>query len=152
MSHQGRTNQLLYQALLLLEQSPGNDEHADARRRALEEGALSMIEMALESAIKEIAHTCRWPSMHWRTVLDEPPAPVAEIELLRALMAQPDSWLARMLQLLDRLHHEGGAAQLCRHDNMIASSQSEPLSRELARCLDDFRALLPRLRETSYEW
>ncbi|REC96036.1 DUF6586 family protein [Kushneria indalinina] len=152
MSHQGRTNQLLYQAMLLLEQPAGHDEHADARRRALEEGTLSMIEMALESVIKEIAHTCRWPAMHWRAVLDQPPAPVAEIELLRALMSQPESWLARLLQLLDRLHDESGAAQLRRHDNMIASSQSPPLSRELATCLDEFRALLPRLRETSYEW
>ena len=152
MSHQGRTNQLLYQAMLLLEQTAGDDEHADARRRALEEGGLSMLEMALESVIREIAHTCRWPSMHWRSVLNEPPARVAEIELLRELMGQPESWLARLLVLLDRLHDEGGAAQLRRHDNMIASSQSEPLSRELARCLDDFRTLLPRLRETSYEW
>ncbi|WP_456270083.1 hypothetical protein M1D97_07365 [Kushneria sp. AK178] len=152
MSHQGRTNQLLYQAMLLLDQSAGDDEHADARRRALEEGALSMLEMALESLIKEIAHTCRWPDMHWRRVLEQPPAPVAEIELLRELMARPDSWLARLLQLLDRLHDEGGAARLRRHDNMIASSQSEPLSRELATCLDSFRTLLPRLRETSHEW
>ncbi|MFC0338822.1 hypothetical protein SAMN05421848_0343 [Kushneria avicenniae] len=152
MSHQGRTNQLLYQAMLLLEQPAGDDEHADARRRALEEGALSMIEMALESVIKEIAHTCRWPPMHWRTVLEQPPARVAEIELLRELMAQPDSWLGRLLTLSDRLHGEEGAARLRRHDNMIASSQNESLSRELARCLKDFRALLPRLRETSYEW
>ncbi|GHC18997.1 hypothetical protein GCM10010082_08080 [Kushneria pakistanensis] len=152
MSHQGRTNQLLYQAMLLLDQPAGNDEHADARHRALEEGALSMLEMALESVIREIAHTCRWPQAHWRTVLEQPPAPVAEIELLRGLMAQPESWLARLLHLLDRLHDESGAAQLQRHDNMIASSGHEALAQQLARCLDDFRALLPRLRETSYEW
>lgn len=152
MSDQGRTNQLLYQAFLLLEGPEGDDEHAEARRMALEESALVMLELALESLIREIAHTCRWPEIPWREVLAHPPARVAEIEQLREQLTDPRSWLARLICHIDRLHGAEGAAQRRRRTALIASSQQPALGHELVECLDAFRALLPRLRETSHEW
>ncbi|MFC0269356.1 DUF6586 family protein [Kushneria aurantia] len=152
MSDQGRTNQLLYQALLMLEVPPGSDEHGEARRMALEEGALSMLALALESLVREIAHTCRWPDMPWREVLVNPPGRVAEIEQLRELMARPDSWLSRLLGHIDHLHTAEGAARHGRRERTIATSLNPALGRELLACHEAFRQLLPQLRETSHEW
>lgn len=152
MSDQGRTNQLLYQALLLLKAPEGDDEHAEARRMALEESALAMLELALESMIREIAHTCRWPETPWREVLQNPPALVAEIEHLRELLKDPESWLSRLLFYIEKMHSAEGAAERRRKSALIASSQQASLGHVLFDCLDAFRALLPRLRETSHEW
>ena len=52
MTPRGRTNQLLYQAELLLACEPGDDEHAAARHMAIEEGTLALAELALDAQHK----------------------------------------------------------------------------------------------------
>ncbi|RKR06393.1 hypothetical protein C7446_1335 [Kushneria sinocarnis] len=152
MSARSRTNQLLYQTRLLLAMPVGEDEHAEARRMALEEGALAQLELALASTIEEIAHTCHWPDVDWRQALIDPPRRVAEIERLRALREEADSWLARLLGHIDRLHGEEGAATRTRSMATIASTSRGSLADDLQAALEGFRELLPALRETGMEW
>lgn len=152
MTPAGRTNQLLYQAELLLTLSPeSDDEHAEARRRALEEGALATLELALNSLLREVTEHAHLEYHDWRQLLggDEP---VAELTQLRALAERPESWLAVLLVRLEALHGVEGAARREAGGGLIAVSAGEPLARELAGCLKEFKALLPTLRETSQEW
>ncbi|MBF8221301.1 DUF6586 family protein [Halomonas sp. 328] len=153
MTPAGRTNQLLYQAELLLTQPPAAaDEHGDARRRALEEGALVTLELALNSLLREVTEHARLPHHDWRALLGADAAPVAELAQLRALAEAPDSWLARLLARLEALHGVEGAARREASSQLIAVSAGVPLAQELAGCLKAFKALLPALRETSQEW
>lgn len=154
MTPAGRTNQLLYQAELLLTLSPDDDdEHAEARRRALEEGALATLELALNSLLREVTEHARLEHHDWRQLLDTDATPVAELTQLRALAEVPESWLARLLVRLEALHGvEGAARREAVANGLIAVSAGEPLARELAGCLKAFKALLPALRETSQEW
>ncbi len=69
MNPRSRTNQLLYQAELLLDVAPGSDEHAQARRMAAEEGALALIELALESLLREVTEHARLERHDWRELL-----------------------------------------------------------------------------------
>ncbi|OHV13060.1 DUF6586 family protein [Kushneria phosphatilytica] len=152
MSARARTNQLLYQARLLLAMPVGEDEHADARRMALEESALAQLELALASLIEEIAHICNWPDMEWRQALLDPPRSVAEIERLRALREDGSSWLARLLWHIDRLHGEEGAAMRQRPSMTITTTGRAGLADDLHDALAGFATLLPALRETGVEW
>ncbi|GAA0557481.1 DUF6586 family protein [Halomonas salifodinae] len=152
MTPAGRTNQLLYQAELLLTQPPAEvDEHEEARRRALEEGALATLELALNSLLREVTEHARLEHHDWRELLDGD-EPVAELTQLRALAERPESWLAVLLVRLEALHGVEGAARREAAGGLIAASAGEPLARELAGCLKEFKALLPALRETSQEW
>lgn len=159
MSQRGRTNQLLYQAELLLEQAAvaTRDEHAVARRMAGEEGALALMELALASLIEECAASARWSEGSWRERLATPPTPVAEIEQLRSLQAQPDSWLSQLVADITRLHEEGGAARReegqARGDGLIiATAANAPLAERLATAVSAMKALLSHLRESNVEW
>ena len=53
MTPRARTNQLLYQAQLLLDVAPGDDEHQGARKRASEEGALALFELAIDALLRD---------------------------------------------------------------------------------------------------
>lgn len=158
MSARSRTNQLLYQAELLLDaprlvQGDPADEHRQARRMACEEGAVAMLELALASLVAEVCETCRWPGLAWRDVLEQPPRPVAEIERLRTLLHEPDSWLARLMARIDGLHDADGVARRTEQQrDVIATTQRLSLAEELRWCLDQFKRLLPELRETGVEW
>ncbi|AVV33437.1 hypothetical protein C8233_06850 [Halomonas sp. SF2003] len=159
MSQRARTNQLLYQAELLLAQSAasGDDEHAVARRMAGEEGALALLELALASLLEECAVTARWPEGSWRERLASPPTPIAEVEQLRSLLERPDSWLSELVADVTRLHEEGGAARReesrSRGDGLIiAAASSASLAERLSAAVTAFKALLPQLRESSVEW
>lgn len=159
MSHRARTNQLLYQAELLLAQSAVSvgDEHDMARRMAGEEGALALLELALSSLLDEIAVVARWPQSSWRERLSSPPAPVAEVEQLRILLERPDSWLSQLVGDIDRLQGEAGAARReesrMRGDGLIiAAAANASLVERLTEALVAFKAILPGLRESSVEW
>ncbi|WP_106477129.1 DUF6586 family protein [Phytohalomonas tamaricis] len=156
MSARSRTNQLLYQAELLLAapllSASAADEHHEARRMACEEGAVAMLELALASLIAEVCETCRWTGVPWREVLEQPPRAVAEIERLRMLLSENDSWLARLLANIDKLHGSDGVARREQQAAVIVTTQQAGLSDEVRWYIDEFRRLLPELRETGVEW
>ncbi|WP_192034496.1 DUF6586 family protein [Halomonas sp. YLGW01] len=153
MTSSGRTNQLLYQAELLLAVLAGNDEHAVARRQSAEEGALALLELSLNSALRELTEHARLPRHEWRELLAADASPVAELTQLRSLAAQPESWLGWLLGRLQALHGVDGAARREVASPMtIAVAGQRDLGDELAGCIAEFKATLARLRETSVEW
>ncbi|MFN2331001.1 MAG: DUF6586 family protein [Halomonas sp.] len=154
MTPQSRTNQLLYQAELLLETPTGSDEHAEARRMAVEEGALALLELALESLLREVTFHARLERHEWRGLLGADGAGIAELHRLRELVAQPDSWLTWLIGRLDALHSSDGAAR--RRSGaaagLIAVGSGAALGDELRWCLAEAKAEVAALRETSQEW
>lgn len=156
MSSVARTNQLLYQAELLLalvdDGGAGHDEHAMARRMALEEAALGQLELALDALLREVTEHTDLPHDGWRVWLATETASVAELERLRALAAQPESWLMVLLERLRALHGDDGAARRNRQAGLIASGGAPALADTLRWCHGEFKALLPALREGSSEW
>ncbi|RAR61427.1 hypothetical protein BCL93_10524 [Onishia taeanensis] len=153
MTPSGRTNQLLYQAELLLAVPAGDDEHAVSRRMAVEEGALALLELALNSALRELTEHARLPRHDWRELLVTDARPVAELTQLAELATQPDSWLAWLLSRLETLHGVDGAARREEANPMtIAVAGQRLLGEELSGCLVEFKTTLARLRETSVEW
>ena len=154
MTPRARTNQLLYQAELLLDRAPGDDEHAQARRMAAEEGALALFELALESLVGELTEfTEQAPGADWRSLLLSRDLPLAELERLRSLAERPDSWLYRLIACLDMLHSSDGAARRSTGaaQGMIAVG-GQDLASELADCLQDAKQEIGALRLTNEEW
>ncbi len=152
MTPRGRTNQLLYQAELLLACAPGDDEHAAARRMAIEEGALALTELALNAALRELTEHAALKRHDWRELLDAQGESVAELRRLRVLRDDPESWLARLCQRLQALHGVEGAARREASDALIVAADRLPLGDELRGCLRAFKDELGALRETSVEW
>ncbi|WP_300273400.1 DUF6586 family protein [Halomonas sp.] len=154
MTPRARTNQLLYQAQLLLATPAGDDEHAEARRMAAEEGALAFLELALESLLREVTEHARLPGHAWRELLGPEGAEIAELHRLRELAAQPGSWLARLVTRLEALHSDDGAARRRSEAaaGLIAVGGPAELGDELADCLAEAKAEIAALRETSQEW
>ncbi|WP_136064199.1 DUF6586 family protein [Modicisalibacter radicis] len=152
MTPRGRTNQLLYQAELLLACAPGEDEHAAARRMAVEEGALALAELALDAALRELTEHAALARHDWRELLGEQGEDVAELRRLRVLRDDPDSWLATLCQRLHALHDVEGAARREASESLIVAADRMPLAEELRWCLGAFKAELAALRETSVEW
>lgn len=157
MSSVARTNQLLYQVELLLalvdgSREAGHDEHAMARRMALEEAALGQLELALDALLREVTEHTDLPHDGWRDWLPNATASVAELERLRTLAGQPESWLAVLLDRLRALHGDEGAARRDRQTGLIASGGAPPLADTLRWCHREFKTLLPALREGSSEW
>lgn len=152
MTPRGRTNQLIYQAELLLDVAAGDDEHAVARRMAAEEGALALLELALDATLREVTeHT---PEMHhdWRELLDERGGRIAELERLRELAVQPESWLATLIARIEALHGVDGAARREASESLIVAADRVALADELRWCAGELKSLLGELRETSFEW
>ncbi|WP_254277274.1 DUF6586 family protein [Halomonas sp. 3H] len=154
MTPRSRTNQLLYQAELLLDTPPGDDEHAEARRMAAEEGALALAELALQSLLREVTEHARLERHEWRELLGAEGAGIAELHRLRELAARPDSWLAWLIGRLEALHSSDGVAR--RRSGaaagLIAVGSGVALGDELRWCLAEAKAELAALRETSEEW
>ena len=111
MSPRSRTNQLLYQAELLVGLPVCDDEHSPARRMAIEESALALFELALGSLLKEVTEHARLTSHDWRALLASDGPDVAELQRLRDAMQQPESWLYWLVGQLERLHSDDGAAR-----------------------------------------
>ncbi|RCV91039.1 DUF6586 family protein [Billgrantia montanilacus] len=154
MTPRARTNQLLYQAELLLDTPTGSDEHAEARRMAAEEGALALTELALESLLREVTEHAHLARHDWRELLGPEGAGIAELHRLRELAAQPDSWLAWLVTRLEALHGCDGAARRSSGATrgLIAVGSAAALGDELRGCLLDAKVEIAALRETSQEW
>ncbi len=154
MTPRGRTNQLLYQAELLLDTPPGDDEHAEARRMAAEEGSLALVELALQSLLREVTELAQLERHDWRDLLGPEGDGIAELQRLRELAARPDSWLAWLIGRLEALHTSDGVAR--RRSGaaagLIAVGSGAALGDELRWCLTEAKAELAALRETSEEW
>ncbi|MGQ7242714.1 DUF6586 family protein [Salinicola sp. V024] len=159
MTSVARTNQLLYQADLLLalgadgqNEEVNRDEHATARRMALEEAALGQLELALNALLREVTEHTDLTHDDWRAWLQATSVPVAELERLRSLADDAESWLAMLLERLRALHGDEGAARREAPRRLIASAGEPTLAETLRWCHREFRALLPSLREGSSEW
>ncbi|MBD3896036.1 hypothetical protein IEI94_09250 [Halomonas sp. ML-15] len=153
MTPRGRTNQLLYQAELLLAQAPGDDEHAAARRMALEEGALALLELGLNAALRELTEHAMLPRHDWRELLAEERPPLAALEQLSELARREGSWLDVLLTRIEALHDvEGAARRQPSRSGLIISAAEQSLGDELGEALAGLKATLATLRETSEEW
>ncbi|QJQ94112.1 MULTISPECIES: DUF6586 family protein [Halomonadaceae] len=155
MTPRGRTNQLLYQAELLLDIDGGTDEHADARRAGAQEGALALAELALNAALRELTEHARLPRHEWRLLLGDAAPSLAELERLREEARSPQSWLAVLLNHVEALHSVEGASRrrpAAASTSLIATAEQPSLRDELRWCLAQFKAELNDLRETSVEW
>jgi len=152
MTPRGRTNQLLYQAELLLDMPAGDDEHAPARRMAREEGALALLGLALNAALRELTEHAALANHDWRDLLGAEGESVAELQRLRALRADPQSWLGQLCAQLEALESAEGAARREVDASLIAIADRRPLGEELQAGIRAFKAELARLRETSVEW
>ncbi|MCD6008158.1 DUF6586 family protein [Halomonas sp. IOP_31] len=152
MTPRGRTNQLLYQAELLLACEPGDDEHAAARHMAIEEGTLALAELALDAALRELTEHAAFKRHDWRELLEGQDEGVAELRRLRVLRDDPESWLARLCLRLHALHDVEGAARREASDSLIVAADRVTLGDELRGCLQGFKDELAALRETSVEW
>lgn len=154
MTPRSRTNQLFYQAELLLQTSAGDDEHAQARRMASEEGALALAELALESLLREVTEHALLASHDWRELLGPEGAGIAELQRLRELASRPESWLGWLVAKLEALHGSDGVARLNHGaaQGLIAVGSGAALGEELAWCLASAKREIAALRETSEEW
>lgn len=154
MTPRARTNQLLYQAELLLEMPAGDDEHREARRMATEEGSLALLELALESLLREVTEHAQLARHDWRELLGPDGADIAELRRLRELAARPESWLAWLLARLEALHDSDGVARRTSTaaQGVIAVGSAAALGDELRDCVRQAKRELAALRETSEEW
>lgn len=153
MSARSRTNQLLYQAELLASMPTGDDEHAPARQMALEESALALFELALESLLREVTEHARLGEHRWRVLLAQEGPDLAELQRLRDLKGQSESWLNWLTAQLERLHSDEGAARRSvQNPAMIAVGSQTDLCQELLDNLVAAKREIGSLRETSQEW
>ena len=153
MNARSRTNQLLYQAELLAIMPAGEDEHAPSRQMALEEGALALFELALESLLREVTEHARLPEHRWHVLLSQQGPALAELQRLRDLNAQPESWLNWLTGQLERLHSDEGAARRTTHNPaMIKVDSQASLPQQLLDNLQAAKREIAALRETSLEW
>ena len=156
MTPRGRTNQLIYQAELLLDRPAGDDEHAVARRMASEEGALALLELALNAALREVTEHARLARHGWRELLggegNTPQTQIAELEQLRETARDPQSWLAILIARITALHDVEGVARRETGESLIIADDQVTLASELRWCLKEFKTSLNGLRETSAEW
>ncbi|MGM0833980.1 MAG: DUF6586 family protein [Pseudomonadota bacterium] len=153
MSPRSRTNQLLYQVELLVGLPSGDDEHAQARQIAIEESALALFELALNSLLKEVTEHARLNEHDWKALLDERGPAVAELQRLRDTMRQPDSWLNWLIGQVEKLHSDNGAGQrTVQNPSMIAVGSQTTLANQLLANLTAAKHDIAALRETSQEW
>ncbi|WP_447045534.1 DUF6586 family protein [Vreelandella sp. H-I2] len=153
MNARSRTNQLLYQAELLATSSVGEDEHTPSRQMALEEGALALFELALESLLREVTEHARLSEHRWNVLLASDGPALAELQRLRDLKAEPESWLNWLAGQLERLHSDEGAARRASHNPaMITVGGQANLRQQLLDKLQDAKREIEALRETSLEW
>lgn len=160
MTPRARTNQLLYQAELLLDLDIGDDEHREARLKAGEEGALALLELALNALLRDVSQHAQLDRHDWRELLMEESADqpmLAEWQRLRGLAADGDSWLGWLVARLDALHSDQGAALPRRGaaaDARLISvgGATGGLAEQLGDCIRSARREIAGLRETSEEW
>jgi len=148
-----RTNQLLYQAELLATAHVGDDENAPSRQMALEEGALALFELSLESLLREVTEHARLPEHRWNVLLASDGPALAELQRLRDLSVKPESWLNWLTGQLEGLHSDEGATRRTSHNPaMIMVDSRASLRQQLLDKLQDAKREIEALRETSQEW
>ncbi|MGO3668679.1 MAG: DUF6586 family protein [Vreelandella alkaliphila] len=153
MSPRSRTNQLLYQAELLVGLPTGNDEHTQARQMAIEESALALFELALNSLLKEVTEHARLNEHGWQVLLNEKGPAVAELQRLRDMLQQPDSWLHWLVGQIEKLHSDEGASKRAvQNPSMIAVGSQVSVAEQLLTNLHAAKRDIAALRETSQEW
>ncbi|WP_447895799.1 MULTISPECIES: DUF6586 family protein [unclassified Vreelandella] len=153
MSARTRTNQLLYQTELLIETPVAAGEQAIVRQMAIEEGALALFELALNSFLAEVTEHARLDTRRWQTLLAADGPQVAELTRLRDLAAQPDSWLHWLISQLMKLQSDEGAARRpVSNPSMIALDGEVSLARALHANVQAAKREMAGLRETSQEW
>ncbi|MFC7367184.1 MULTISPECIES: DUF6586 family protein [Vreelandella] len=153
MSPRSRTNQLLYQAELLTHLSIADDEHSVASQMAIEESALALFELALNSLLKEVTEHARLDSHNWQRLLASDGPAVAELQRLRDTMQRQDSWLCWLVGQLEKLHSDEGAARRAvQSPSMIAVGSQLSLTEQLLDNLQAAKHDIASLRETSQEW
>lgn len=120
---------------------------------AVEEGTLALFELALESLLREVTEHALLEEHDWRELLGAKGTGIAELHRLRELMTRPDSWLACLVARLEALHESDGVARRARSaPGLIAVGSSATLADELRWCLNEAKAEIAALRETSEEW
>jgi hypothetical protein len=148
-----RTNQLLYQAELLITTPLAGGEDAASRKMALEESALALMELALESHLKEVTEHARLGEHRWPLLLAAEGPALAELQRLRDLAGDVESWLGWLIFQLDRLHSSEGAAKWPTYNpSMIALGSQVAFADELMACIKSAKKEMAALRETSEEW
>ena len=153
MTPRARTNQLFYHAQLMANTPVSDDEHVCARKMALEESALALMELALDSLLKEVTEHARLETHDWRFLLSDSGPDVAELQRLRDLAKEADSWLNWLLLQLERLHSDEGAAKRpVSNPSIIALGSENEFVDQLMHCLASAKAEVTQLRETSQEW
>lgn len=153
MNVRSRTNQLLYQAELIATMPAGDDEHTPARQMALEESALALFELALTSLLREVTEHARLAEHRWSVLLAPDGPPLAELQRLRDLKEQPESWLNWLVLQLERLHSDEGVARRTAHNPaMIAVGNQTSLRHQLQENIQAAKREIGALRETSLEW
>ncbi|RUR32877.1 hypothetical protein ELY33_04505 [Vreelandella andesensis] len=153
MSPRSRTNQLLYQAELLIGLPTGSDEHTPARQMAIEESALALFELALNSLLKEVTEHARLNEHGWQVLLNEEGPAVAELQRLRDMRYQSDSWLHWLIEQVDKLHSDEGAGKrVVQNPAMIAVGSQMSVADQLLTNLHAAKRDIASLRETSQEW
>nr|WP_284041255.1 DUF6586 family protein [Halomonas olivaria] len=131
----------------------GSDEHAPARQLAIEESALALFELALNSLLKEVSQHARLETHDWHQLLASDGPAIAELQRLRDIMCQPDSWLCWLVAQLERLHSDEGAARRSvQNPAMIALGGQGSLAEQLLNNLQAAKQEIANLRETSQEW
>ncbi|MGM0614807.1 MAG: DUF6586 family protein [Pseudomonadota bacterium] len=153
MTPKSRTNQLFYHAQLMADMPAGDDEHVTARKMAMEESALALLELALESMLKELTEHARLDTHRWQVLLAADGPDVAELQRLRDIAADAESWLGWLLFQLERLHSDQGAARRpVANPGMIALGSETEFADQLLQCIQSAKAEVAELRETSQEW
>lgn len=153
MTARSRTNQLLYQAELLANLPGGDDEHAPSRQMALEEGALALFELALSSLLREVTEHARLPEHRWQVLLSQDGPALAELQRLRDLASQSESWVSWLVTQLERLHSDKGAAQrVTVNPALIALGGQADFRQQLLDNVQAAKREISALRETSLEW
>lgn len=153
MTPKSRTNQLFYHAQLMADTPSGDDEHAAARKMAMEESALALLELALESMLKELTEHARLDTHRWQLLLAADGPDVAELQRLRDIAADADSWLGWLIFQLERLHSDQGAARRpVVNPGMIALGSETEFADQLLQCIQSAKTEVAQLRETSQEW
>lgn len=153
MTPKSRTNQLLYHAQLIADMPAGDDEHTASRKMAVEESALALMELALESMLKELTEHARLDTHRWQVLLATDGPAVAELQRLKEMAGDVDTWLGWLLFQLDRLHSDQGAARRPSvTPGMIALGSETEFADQLLQCIESAKIAVAQLRETSQEW
>ncbi|ANF57888.1 DUF6586 family protein [Halotalea alkalilenta] len=151
MEARRRTNQLLYRADLLLGQPAVGDveqQLVDARRAALEEGALALIDLALDALVAELLRLPTWPQGGWRSGLIQGADDNAELSRLSAALLSPEGELRALGESLEALR--GFEVKAPVRPGMIAVGNAQRPSVEMS--LVRLKALTNELRESALEW